>query len=132
MTRTATIDEIRFWAMSLPEVTEKQHFRFHVPLWQVHGKTFLGIGRDQTTVVCCITEAAANKAVAADPEHLAAVRRMNAQRSFLGLEVQLPSVPAERVQVWIREAWATHAPRTLVTHQVTNHKQNRILIRMRP
>lgn len=117
MTRTATIDEIRFWAMSLPEVTEKQHFRFHVPLWQVHGKTFLGMGRDQTTVVCCITEDAANEAVAADPEHLAAVRRMNAQRSFLGLEVQLPSVPAERVQAWIRDAWATHAPRTLLTHQ---------------
>ena len=115
MTNLATTDKIRMWAMSLPDVTEKEHHLFHVPIWQVHGRTFLGMGRDQTTVVCCITEDAANAAVAADTDHVAAVRRLNAQRSFLGLEVQLAAVPAQRVEAWIREAWTAHAPRALLT-----------------
>jgi hypothetical protein len=51
---------MRNWATALPEVTEKQHFRFKVPVWQVHGRTFLGMGRDATTAVFCITEESAN------------------------------------------------------------------------
>lgn len=39
-----TTNEIRVWAMTLPEVTEKPHPRFKVPVWQVRGKNFLGMG----------------------------------------------------------------------------------------
>lgn len=111
-----TTDQIRALATALPEVTEKQHFRFKVPLWQVRGRTFLGMGRDETTAVFCISEESANAAAAADPEHAAAVRRMNAQRSFLGLEVRLAGVPPERVEALVREAWVAQAPKTLVKH----------------
>lgn len=97
-------DLIRGWAMSLPEVTEKQHFRFKAPLWQARGKTFLGLGRDSTTAVFCISEASAEAAAAADPEHAAAVRRMDARRSFLGLEVQLDCVHRDRLEALVREA----------------------------
>lgn len=114
MTGTATTDQIRAWAKQLPEVTDKQHHRFKVPVWQVRGKTFLGMGRDQTTAVFCITEASANAAAEDDPEHAAAVRRMNAQRSFLGLEIQLAGVPARRVQALVREAWVSQAPKSLL------------------
>jgi hypothetical protein len=48
-------DDIRGWAMALPEVTEKQHHLFKVPKWQVRGKTFLGMGKDQMTVVLCVS-----------------------------------------------------------------------------
>ncbi|MGH2930028.1 MAG: hypothetical protein ACRDL8_17630, partial [Solirubrobacteraceae bacterium] len=37
--------------MALPDVTERQHFLFKVPAWQVRGKKFLGMGRDETTAV---------------------------------------------------------------------------------
>jgi hypothetical protein len=53
-----TTTEIRAWATRLPEVTEKQHVRLKVPLWQVRGKTFVGMGRDETTAVFCITKEA--------------------------------------------------------------------------
>ncbi len=43
-----TTGEIRTWVTALPQVTEKQHFRFKVPVWQVRGKTFLGMGREPT------------------------------------------------------------------------------------
>lgn len=112
----ATTNDIRAWAMALPEVTEKQHFRFKVPLWQVRGKTFLGMGRDETTAVFCVSEEAAQTAASADPGHAAAVNRVNAQRSFLGLEVQLAGVPAERIRRLVREAWATQAPKILAPH----------------
>ncbi|MDQ2740023.1 MAG: MmcQ/YjbR family DNA-binding protein [Actinomycetota bacterium] len=113
-----TTDEIRAWATALPEVTEKQHFRFKVPLWQARGKTFLGMGRDQTTAVFCTTEEAADAAAKADSDHATAVRRMDARRSFLGLEVQLAAVPAERVEALVREAWASQAPKTLVKQHI--------------
>jgi hypothetical protein len=112
-----TTDEVRAWAMALPEVTEKLHFRFKVPMWQVRGKTFLGMGRDETTVVFCITEESAGAAAAADGEHATPVRRMDARRSFLGLEVRLDGVPAKRLRELVREAWATKAPKTLVRQQ---------------
>ncbi|HWD06314.1 MAG TPA: MmcQ/YjbR family DNA-binding protein [Amycolatopsis sp.] len=109
-----TTAKIREWATALPEVTEKQHHLFKVPVWQVRGRTFLGMGRDESTAVFCIPEESANAAAAADPANAAAVRRQNAQRSFLGLEVRLAEVPAERLEAWVREAWATQAPKTVV------------------
>lgn len=40
--------------------------------------------------------------------------RMNAQQSFLGLEVRLAGVQRARVDVFVREAWAAQAPKALV------------------
>ncbi|MGN6575705.1 MAG: hypothetical protein ACTHKG_08460 [Nocardioides sp.] len=108
-------EQIRAWAMTLPEVSEKQHFRFKVPLWQVRGKTFLGMGHDETTAVFCISEAAAAAAVAADPELGAPVRRSDGNRSFLGLEVQLRGVASERAEALVIEAWGERAPKRLVS-----------------
>lgn len=101
--------------MSLPEVTEKQHHLFKVPVWQVRGRTFLGMGRDETTVVFCITEESANASAAADPDRAAAVRRQDARRSFLGLEVRLAGTPPQRVEAWIHEAWTAQAPKRLIS-----------------
>ena len=114
MTKATSTGEIRAWAAALPEVTEKQHHLFKVPQWQVRGRTFLGMGRDESTAVFCITEPSANAVAAADPSHAAAVRRQDARRSFLGLEVRLDGVPAERVKALVREAWAAQAPKRLV------------------
>lgn len=110
----ATTEKIRRWATALPEVTEKQHHLFKVPVWQVRGRTFLGMGRDESTAVFCIPEESANAAAAADPEHAAAVRRKDARRSFLGLEVHLAGVSTKRAEALVREAWATQAPKRLV------------------
>lgn len=110
----ATTSQIRAIAMGLSEVTEKQHHLFNVPVWQVRGRTFLGMGRDETTAVFCIAEESANIAAVADPEHSAAVRRKDARRSFLGIEVKLAGVTPERVEALVHEAWATKAPRSLV------------------
>lgn len=106
--------------MALPEVMEKRHVRFHLPVWQVRGTTFVGMGRDEATAVFCISEDSASAAAMDDPEHTAAVRRSDARRTFLGLEVQLAGVPAERVEALVREAWASRAPRPLVKQHIGN------------
>lgn len=113
-TTVTSADDIRAWAMALPEVEETQHFRFKTPKWSVCGRTFLGIGRGESTAVFCITEESANRAAAEDPQHAAAVRRTDARRSFLGLEVTLDGVSAKRIKAWVGEAWAAQAPRRLV------------------
>jgi hypothetical protein len=80
----------------------------------VRGKTFVGIDRDEATVVFCIDEESADAIAAAQPEHAAAVRRTDARRSFLGLEVRLGDMPAEQLEALVKEAWAAQAPKRLV------------------
>jgi hypothetical protein len=116
MPDVTSTDEIRAEALALPEVTEKQHLRFRVPLWQVRGRTFLGMGRDEQTAVFCIPEAAAAGYAAVDPAAAAPVRRGDARRSFLGLEVRLDGVGPALVRQLVREAWTAQAPRALVEH----------------
>jgi hypothetical protein len=115
---TVRTKDIRGWATALPEVTEKQHHLFKVPLWQVRGRSFVGMGRDEASAVFRVSQESANEAAAADPEHAAAVNRMDARRSFLGLEVQLAGIPAEQVEALVHEAWLTQAPRTLVKQHI--------------
>jgi hypothetical protein len=100
--------------MELPEVEETSHFRFHVPVWKVRGTTFLGMGRDETTAVFCVSEQAADKAAAADPASYKAVWRQDARRSFLGLQAQLGAVTPGRARELVELAWRQQAPKRLV------------------
>lgn len=103
--------------MALPEVQEISHHLFHVPVFKVRGRTFLGMGKDETTAVFCISEQEADSAAAADPATCAAVRRQDARRSFLGLQVELASVPAERIRCLAEKAWHQQAPKRLAAER---------------
>lgn len=108
-----TTTDIRCWAMALPQVEETSHFRFHVPILKVRGHIFLGMGQDQRTTVFCISEQEADRAAAADPATCAAVRRQDARRSFLGLQVELGKLSSERIKELTERAWHQHAPKRL-------------------
>jgi hypothetical protein len=110
---TTTTNDLRRWAMALPEVEETTHFRFRIPSWKVRGRTFLGMGHDQTTAVFCVAEAEADAAAAAEPGTCEAVWRQDARRSFLGLQVLLAGVPAERLRALTERAWRQQAPKRL-------------------
>lgn len=112
-TRVTTTDDVRGWAMALPEVEETSHFRFHVPVWKVRGKTFLGMDRDETTAVFCVSEQEADDEAEASPATCAAVRRQDARRSFLGLQVELRGLSGERLRDLTERAWRQQAPRRL-------------------
>ncbi|MGH3436963.1 MAG: MmcQ/YjbR family DNA-binding protein [Sciscionella sp.] len=110
-----TTGDIRQWATALPEVEETSHFLFHVPVFKVRGRTFLGMGKGETTVVFRVSEQQANQMAAAAPATCEAVRRLDARRSFLGLQVQLRNASAERVRSLIEQAWRQQAPKRLIT-----------------
>jgi hypothetical protein len=112
-----TTDDIRRWAMALPEVEETSHFRFGVPVFKVRGRTFLGMGKDEATAVFCISEQQADQAAAADPGICEAVRRRDARKSFLGLRVEIDSIPAERIRSLVEQAWRQQAPGKLVAER---------------
>jgi hypothetical protein len=57
-----------------------QSLPVHVPVFKVRGRTFLGMGRDQTIAVCCVTEPEADDA--ADPATFEAVRRREGAASW--------------------------------------------------
>lgn len=101
----AATDDLRTWAMALPDVTEKQHHRFQVPLWQVRGRTFVGIGRDRTTAVFCVTEESARQ-YAEQLDRATVVRRQDARRSYLGLEVALGQLGRSQLEQLVTEAWS--------------------------
>ncbi|MDQ2845696.1 MAG: MmcQ/YjbR family DNA-binding protein [Actinomycetota bacterium] len=113
----STTDDIRRWAMALPEVQELSHFRFHVPVFKVRGRTVLGLGAGEHTAVFCISEQDADTAAAADPATCAAVRRRDSRRSFLGLQVQLGGVADERIKCLVQDAWRQQAPKRLVVER---------------
>lgn len=52
------------------------------------------MGSDETTAVFCVSEQQADEAAAADPGACGAVRRRDARRSFLGLQVELGGLSA--------------------------------------
>lgn len=106
-------DDIRSWVVALPEVEETTHGRFGTPVWKVRGRTFLGMGRSGKTVVFCVSEQQANAAAAADPANCAAVRRQDARRSFLGVEVVLGSLDGRRMRELAEMAWYQQAPKRL-------------------
>lgn len=109
-----TTKDIRRWATALPEVEETSHFRFRVPLFKVRGKTFAGMGKDETSAVFCVSEQEAVNSTAADPATCEAVRRMDAGRSFLGLQVALSNVSETRIRGLVEGAWRHQAPKRLV------------------
>ena len=109
-----TTEDIRRWATALPEVEETSHFRFHVPQFKVRGRTFAGLGADATTAVFCVSEQDAGRASAADPATCQVVPRMDARRSFLGLQVQLRTVSRVQARSLLEDAWRIQAPRRLV------------------
>jgi hypothetical protein len=118
-------DDIRRWATALPEVDETSHARFHVPVFKVHGRTFLGLGQDETTAVFCVSEQEADGAATADPDRCTAVRRQDARKSFLGLEVKLTDVSGECIRNLVERAWRQQAPKRLIAEHDRNARDAR-------
>ena len=62
----------------------------------------------------CISEQQPDQAAAADPGICEAVRRSDARKSFLGLQVRVDGGPAERIRSLVEQARRQQAPRKLV------------------
>jgi hypothetical protein len=70
------------------------------------------MGKDENTAVFCVSEQRALAAAAADPASCAAVRRQDARRSFLGLEVVLDNLGQQRIRELAGMAWSSAGAET--------------------
>ena len=105
-----TLADIRSYAMALPEVVEKPHFR--LPGFRVADKLLAHLEKGDEHAIVCVEEAEAKTAAADQPDVYEEVWRNG--RIFVGLRVDLAKVTSKRMQELIEHAWRNRAPKRLV------------------
>jgi hypothetical protein len=102
--------DIRTYAMALPEVVEKPHFR--LPGFRVADKLLAHLEKGDAHAIVCVGQAEAETASADQPDVYAEVWRNG--RIFVGLRVDLARVTERRMQELIEHAWRNRAPKRLL------------------
>ncbi|SIM66408.1 MmcQ/YjbR family DNA-binding protein [Micromonospora cremea] len=102
--------DIRSYAMALPEVVEKPHFR--LPGFRVADKLLAHLEKGDAHAIMCVGQAEARTAAAAQPDIYEEVWRNG--RIFVGLRVDLAKVTEEGMRELIEHAWRNRAPKRLV------------------
>jgi hypothetical protein len=103
--------DIRNYAMALPDVVEKPHFR--LPGFRVADRLFAHLEKGDSHAIVCVGQAEARTAAADQPDIFEEVWR-EPGRIFVGLRVDLAEVPEKRMQELIEHAWRNRAPKRLV------------------
>ena len=103
--------DIRSYAMSLPDVVEKPHFR--LPAFRVADKLFVQVEKGDTHAVVCVGQAEAERTTAGNPDIFSPVWRNGT--FFVGLRVDLTGVTPAQMRELIELAWRSRAPKRLVT-----------------
>lgn len=102
--------DIRSYAMALPDVVEKPHFR--LPGFRVADKLLVHLEKGDTHAIVCVGQEEARTAAANEPDIYQEVWRNG--RIFVGLRVDLASVTKKRMRELIEHAWRNRAPKRLV------------------
>ena len=105
-----TFDVMRGYAMALPEVEEKSHFR--LPGFRVADKLLAHLEKGDTHAIVCVSQDEAKAASAEQPDVYQEVWRDG--RIFVGLRVDLTKATKKRMQELIEHAWRNRAPKRLV------------------
>ena len=105
-----TLADLRGYAMALPDVEEKTHFR--LPGFRVADKLLAHLQHGDTHAIVCVGRAEAEAAAAAEPEVFEEVWRSG--RIFVGLRVDLAEVTEDRMRELVEHAWRNRAPKRLV------------------
>jgi hypothetical protein len=108
------IDEIRAFALALPEVDEGPQVRTarRIAAFKVSGKSFVGLEKGGKTMTISLGEVEAKHLMADQPEGYEAIWRNGTK--FMGLRVDLLKVTDAQVQELIKRSWRHCAPKRLV------------------
>jgi hypothetical protein len=105
-----TFDDMRSYAMALPEVEERPHFR--LPGFRVADKLLAHLEKGDRHAIVCVSQDEAEAASAEKPDVYQSVWRDG--RIFVGLRVDLATVTERRMRELIAHAWRNRAPKRLV------------------
>lgn len=104
-----TLAAIRRYAMALPDVVEKPHFR--LPGFRVADKLFVHVEKGDAHAIVCVGQQEAETAAADGPDTYQEVWRSG--RIFVGLRVDLSKVTKDRMRELIEHAWRNRTPKRL-------------------
>ena len=109
--------DIRTYAMALPDVVEKPHFR--LPGFRVADKLLVHLEKGDAHAIVCVGQQEAETAVVDEPDIYQEVWRNG--RIFVGLRVDLTTVTKKRMRELIEHAWRNRAPKRLVAEYDSQH-----------
>ena len=102
------LDQLRRYALSLPEVTEQPHFDYSS--FRVRGKIFVTVPPGGQHLNVFVDEEQRELALAV---HAAFVEKLWWGGKVVGLRVELASADGKVVNELVRQAWARKAPKRL-------------------
>jgi hypothetical protein len=102
--------DLREYAMPLPEVVEKPHFR--LPGFRVADKLLAHMEKGDEHVIVCVGQEEAAAAAKNEPDVYSEVWRDG--KIYVGLRVDLAKVTTKRMQELIENAWRNRAPKRVV------------------
>ena len=102
------LDQVRRYALSLPEVTEQPHFDYSS--FRVRGKIFVTVSPGGQHLNVFVDEEQRELALAV---HAAFVEKLWWGGKVVGLRVELASADGKVVNELVRQAWARKAPKRL-------------------
>ena len=103
------LEQIREYAMSLPEVTEEPHF--DLSSFRVHGKIFATITADQRHLHIFAAEEDRERALALEPENF---EKLWWGSKVMGLRTHYRQASPELVLELLRLSWRRKAPKKLL------------------
>ncbi|MEV0719351.1 hypothetical protein [Asanoa sp. NPDC050611] len=106
-----TLADIRGWALAMPEVVEKPHFR--LPGFRVADRLLVHLEKGDGHAIVCVGQAEA-AALAAERPHVYDVVTREHGRIFVGVRVDLAAVEAGAMRRVIEQGWRNRAPKRLV------------------
>lgn len=104
------LDDLREYALPLPDVTEGTHFS--LPAFKVADKGFVTLQKGETHAILSVDEPVAEAAAAQEPGACEVVWRN--PRIFVGLRVDLARMSGARVRELVELAWRNKAPKRVV------------------
>lgn len=102
------INQIRSYALSLPETTEEPHF--HYSSFRVKGRIFVTVPPDEKFVHVFVGDEQRDMALALHPE---AVEPLTWGKKTVGVRISLAMAKPGFVQELVRGAWTRKAPKSL-------------------
>jgi hypothetical protein len=103
------LDEVRRFALGLPETTEEPHFE--KASFRVRGKIFVTVPEDGGHLHVLVDEEEARACVAADP---AWFEELWWGQRLTGVRVTLAGAPADEVRELVEDAWRRKAPKRVL------------------
>jgi hypothetical protein len=103
------IDQVRKFALSLPETAEAPHFNY--ASFRVRGKIFATVPPEETHVHIFVSDEERERALLLNPECL---EKLFWGAKVVGVRVTLSKAKSALVSALLREAWTRKAPKSLV------------------